>query len=490
VSRRISSPDFIGRVEESRTLTGALERAHRGDAPTVFVGGEAGIGKSRLLDEFAVTATGAGARVLVGGCAPLGQSPPPLTPIVEALRAHLRSAGPTERTRLAHLAPALTRLLPELAGTQDVWRRLEDLESGQGWVFDLLLGALEALAAQRPLVLVLEDLHWADQSTLDLLALRTQTRRVAGCVVVATYRSDELAAGDPLRLLLAELERSGRIERVELRPFARGELIAQMTGILGARPGRDVVEDVLARSDGNPFFAEELLAAASGAGAGAGSTLQDVLLARIETLPEPTQAVLRILSAARRSLTHQALAAVSGTAERDLESELRRAVAGHVLETTADGAYAFRHALMREAVYATLLPVERVRLHGEIGRAIDAHRAMSGETDPQLLADLGYHWYWAGDQPRAFAAAVEAGLAADDIYAHAEALAQYERVLQLWDCVGAPERRAGMDRVGLRARAAEAASNRGESGRAVRLVEEAIDEADAAADPARAGLLW
>ena len=113
-------------------------------------------------------------------------------------------------------------------------------------------------------MLVLEDLHWADQSTLDLLALRTQTRRVAGCVVVATYRSDELAAGDPLRLLLAELERSGRIERVELRPFARGELIAQMTGILGARPARDVVEDVLARSDGNPFFAEELLAAGSG----------------------------------------------------------------------------------------------------------------------------------------------------------------------------------------------------------------------------------
>ena len=468
-------------------LAGALEQARRGQAPTVFVGGEAGIGKSRLLDEFAVTAAGAGAGVLVGGCAPLGQSPPPLTPIVEALRAHLRSAGPAERSRLAHLAPALTRLLPELVGTQDIWQRFEDLESGQGWVFDLLLGALEALAAERPLVLVLEDLHWADQSTLDLVALRTQTSRVAGCVVVATYRSDELAAGDPLRLLLAELERSGRIERVDLRPFARGELIAQMTGILGALPGRNVMEDVFARSDGNPFFAEELLAA--GGRAGSGSTLQDVLLARIETLPEPTQTVLRILSAARRSLSHQALAAVSGTAERDLESALRRAVARHVLVATADGGYAFRHALMREAVYARLLPAERVRLHGEIARAIDAHRAMSGETDPQLLADLAYHWHFAGNHPPAFAAAVAAGLAADDIHAHAEALTQYERALQLWDSVSQPERLAGMDRISLRARAAEAASNRGESGHAIRLVEEAIDETDPDADPTRAGLL-
>ena len=192
-------------------LAGALERACRGEAPTVFVGGEAGIGKSRLLDEFAVTANAAGAGVLVGGCAPLGQSPPPLTPIVEALRAHLRSSGPTERTRLAHLAPALTRLLPELAGTQDVWRRLEDLESGQGWVFDLLLGALEALAAAA--AAGARARGSALGRPVDARPPRAphQTRRVAGCVVVATYRSDELAAGDPLRLLLAELERSGRI---------------------------------------------------------------------------------------------------------------------------------------------------------------------------------------------------------------------------------------------------------------------------------------
>ena len=165
------------------------------------------------------------------------------------------------------------------------------------------------------------------------------------------------------------------------------------------------------------------------------------------------------------------------------------AVAGHVLVTTADGAYAFRHALMREAVYARLLPAERVRLHGEIGRAIDAHRAMSGETDPQLLADLAYHWYCAGNQPRAFAAAVEAGLAADDIYAHAEALAQYERVLQLWDSVESPSSgRAWTGSASARApprRRATAAS----PARAVRLIEEAIDGVDPDAEPARAGLL-
>jgi DNA-binding CsgD family transcriptional regulator/tetratricopeptide (TPR) repeat protein len=478
----ISSLEFIGRSEESRALARALGQARRGATPTVFVAGEAGIGKSRLLDEFSAAADGA--RVLVGHCAPLGVSPPPLTPVVGALRAYVRSVAHVERAQLARVAPGLTRLLPELAGSNDDWRG----EHEQVWVFDLLLSALETLAAERPLVLAIEDVHWADQSTLDLVAYRARTRRVPGCVVVATYRNEELPSGHALRLLLGELARSPGVETIKLRPFDRDELVAQMTAILDAPPDDDVVADVVARSDGNPFFAEELLAAGQGHAA-SGSTLQDVLLARIESLPERTQTILRILAVARRSLVHQALAAVSGTADEELEPIVRDAVDRAVIVATRDGAYAFRHALLQEATYERLLPQERVRLHGELARAIDAHLAMSGDSDPQILADLAHHWQSAGDLARALTAGVQAGRAAEAIYAHAEALAQYERALQLWDAVSEPEQRAAIDRVELRARAAEAAGNRGDSARAALLVQDAIEDAKADADPTRTGVL-
>src|SRR3954470_17820166 len=177
---RISSPDFIGRQTESRVLDAALQRAAEGATPAVFVGGEAGIGKSRLIAEFCRRAAAAGgARVLSGGGVALGAGPLPFTAVVEALRGYTRSAGAGERARLVERAPALTWLLPELGGE---WHRVEGFESGQAWVFELLLGVLEDLTT--PLVLVLEDLHWADRSTLDLIALRALTSRVPGCLLV------------------------------------------------------------------------------------------------------------------------------------------------------------------------------------------------------------------------------------------------------------------------------------------------------------------
>ena len=478
---RISCPEFIGRVKESRALDAALERAAGQAGPTVVVGGEAGIGKSRLVAEFARRAAGRDARVLTGGCAPFGGSPPPFTPVLEALRALARGASAPERERLIAVAPALTWLLPELAGTSAPWRRGQDFESGQDLIFAWLLAALEEAAAARPLVVVLEDLHWADRSTLDLLALRVHTQRVPGCVVVATYRSDELAPGHRLRALLAELDRTGRIERLELRRFGRDELLAQATGILGAAPDRDVVEDVLSRSDGNPFLAEELLAAGGEPGAGAPQRVRDIVLARVESLSEPAQGLLRILSVARRSMAHGVLAAVSPLAAPELEDALREALERHVVMPAGDGAYAFRHALTREVIYDGLLAGERERLHRQVALALGA-----GTT----AADLAQHWYLAGDRPRALTAAMAAGLAAEEVYAHAEALTQYERALELWDRVEDPERLAGTDRVALRARAAEAASCVGEPLRAVHIVERALAELDPAAEPVRAGLLY
>jgi DNA-binding CsgD family transcriptional regulator/tetratricopeptide (TPR) repeat protein len=484
---RIFCPDFIGRVTELEALGAALARARAGAAPTVLVGGEAGIGKSRLVGEF-MRRSQHGAVVLIGACAPFGGTPPPFTPVVEALRGYVRSTDQKQRSHLAAKAPALARLLPELEVEGSEARRSSSSEAGQSLIFGQLLGVLEGMASQRPLVVVLEDLHWADRSTLDLLVLRSQTARAAHCLVVATYRSDELVPGHPLRLTLAELQRSGRTELLELARFGRDELIAQLTGILGHPPEYAVVEEILERSDGNPFLAEELLAGASESPGRASSKVRDIVMARVDALSESTQRMLGVLSAARHSMTHDDLVTVADMAEQDLERSIREALARHVLVRTDEDAYAFRHALVREATYDALLAGERRRLHLALARALDAART-SRDTSFQLPAERAHHWYHAGDRRRALRAAVVAGLAAEEVYAHAEALTQYERALELWDLVEDPEQLARIDGIAVRTRAAEAASSLGEPLRAAHMIERALEHVDPTAEPVRAGLL-
>jgi DNA-binding CsgD family transcriptional regulator/tetratricopeptide (TPR) repeat protein len=484
----IFCPDFIGRVPELEALGAALERARRRGAPTVLVGGEAGIGKSRLVDEFSRRAQG-DALVLSGACAPFGGTPPPFTPVVEAIRAYARSADDEQRARLSAKAPALVRLLPELDIERSAARRRETSEAGQSLIFGQLLGVLEEVASQQVLVVVLEDLHWADRSTLDLLALRSQTGRAADCLIVATYRSDELDPGHPLRLTLAELQRSGRANRLELTRFGRAELVEQLTGILGHSPEYAVIDEILERSEGNPFLAEELLAATGDLQGRAPTQVRDIVMARVETLSDPTQRMLGVLSAAPRAMTHDQLAAVADMRERDLERSLREALTRHVLVRSGKEAYAFRHALTREATYDALLAGERRRVHLRLARALDEARLASTDTPSLLLADRAHHWHHAGDDRRALQASVEAGLAAEEVYAHAEALTQYERALALWDRVEDPEQVAGTDTVELRAGAAEAASALGEPLRAAHMVERALENVDPAGQPVRAGLL-
>jgi DNA-binding CsgD family transcriptional regulator/tetratricopeptide (TPR) repeat protein len=485
---RIYCPDFVGRVVELEALEAALGRAGAGGAPTVLVGGEAGIGKSRLVGEFSRQVQPE-VLVLSGACAPFGSSPPPFTPVVEALRAYAHNTDEQQRAELSAMAPSLTRLLPELDVEAAAKNRRESSDPGQSLIFAQLLTVLEEVAKRQPLVVVLEDLHWADRSTLDLLALRSQTARAPACLIVATFRSDELDPGHPLRLTLAELQRSGRTDVLELTRFGRNELVAQLTGILGHPPEYAVVEQILQRSDGNPFLAEELLAAETEVPGGAPARIRDIVMARVETLSEPTQRMLDVLSAAPRSMTHRHLATASEMPEHDLEHSLHEALARHVLVRTGEDAYEFRHALVREATYDALLVEERRRLHLKLAQALDAARTTRGDMPSQLLADRAHHWYHAGDQRRALQSAVEAGLAAEEIYAHAEALTQYERALELWDHVEDSEQLVGIDGVALRARAAEAASSLGEPLRAAHMIERALEDVDAAADPVRAGLL-
>jgi len=493
----LTSPTFVGRTEELARLAAAADRAAAGTPTAVLIGGEAGVGKTRLVGELVASARQAGATVLVGGCVELGGEGVPFGPLIEALRPFLRDLDEPE---LARLVPGrtrveLARLLPELdpsgrPGTGPAGSGLAaggfGLGSDQGRLFELLLVLLERLGAERPAVLVVEDLHWADRSTRDLLAFLHRNLRHGRLLLVMTYRSDELHRRHPLRPFLAELDRGRRVERLELDRFGRDEVAAQLAGIQGAPAPAELTERIHARSDGNAFFVEELAAtAAAGADGELPPSLRDTLLARIELLPEPTQQVLRVLAVAAAAVPDPLLAEVAGLPEAELLAGLREAVSAHVLLVDAgDGAYGFRHALVKEAVYAELLPGERTRLHARFATALAGRGDRGG---PGLAAELAWHWYAAHDLERALPAAVEAGRAAERAYAFAEAQRQFERALELWDRV--PAATTGLDKAELLARAGEAAANAGAADRAVALVRGALAEVDHARDPLLAGRL-
>ncbi len=510
----LSCPTFVGRAAESARLAAASDRAAAGTPTVVVVGGEAGVGKSRLVRELVAGSRAAGATVLAGGCVELGGEGLPFAPVVAALRMLARGLGGAE---LAAAVPGparseLARLLPELGpppaggaagGRTPVGQPpaggpqspLPDPGSAQRRLFELLLGLLERLAARRPTILVVEDLHWADRSTRDLLAYLVRNLRHGRLLLLLTYRSDELHRRHPLRPLLAELERDRRVERLELGRFDLDEVAAQLTGILGVAPATRLVEEVHARSGGNAFFVEELAAAVSPGGAAPSGGLRDTLLARIEPLPESTRTLLPVVAVAAGRVEHELLAEVTGLPEPELLAGLRAAVSARVLLVDAhDGTYGFRHALVKEAVDGGLLPGERPRLHGRLAVALSArgaglHQAHAGlpGVDPARAAELAWHWYAAHDLARALPAAVEAGLAAERSYAFAEAQHHFERALELWE--RAPAAPTGLDRVELLGRAAEAAANAGGTERAISLVRGALAEVDPAGDPLRAGLL-
>jgi DNA-binding CsgD family transcriptional regulator len=491
---QVTAGRFVGRTQELARLRELLARATDGQSLVALVGGEAGVGKTRLAEQLAAAAQEQGVRVLAGGCVPLSEEGLPLAPVTQALGG-LADLDPAELAAVAGPARReLGRLLPELAGSGEVAvdAGAAAAGAGQGRLFELLLGVVQRLAARAPLLWVMEDLHWADRSTRDLVAFLATALRSGRVLVVGTFRSDELDRRHPLRGLLGELARNRRTRRLELPRFTRPEVAEQLAGLLGTDPPGRLVDEVYARSGGNPFFAEELLLAGAGDAAGAGAlplSLREVLLTRVVRLGDRTQQLLRVAAAAGPGVTQPLLAAVTGMGEVELLEGLREAVDQQLLllEPGGDG-YLFRHALVAEAVYGELLPGERVRLHTALAAAVEGGLE-AGDAPATQAARLAYHWSAAGDQPRALSAGVEAAAAAEGVYAFAEAQLQLERVLGLWDRVPDAAERAGMDRVSLRARCGEAAYAAGDLARAAELVRQALALVDAARQPQRAGLL-
>jgi DNA-binding CsgD family transcriptional regulator/tetratricopeptide (TPR) repeat protein len=468
----------------------ALDRAAAGEFAGFFVGGESGVGKSRLLAELVRTASERDARVLPGGCVSLAEGELPYAPVRSALRALARELEPDQLDELlGGSRDELARLVPELATA----RAQERAPAGggepvaQARLFELLSALLARLSEERPVVLAIEDVHWADRSTLDFLAFLLSTARRERLALVCTYRTDALHRGHPLRAFLARHARPPAAKRIDLEPFTREEVEAQLRGILDTTPDADLVERVHRRTEGNAFFTEELLAA-SGDATELPASLRDVLMLRTEALSEPAQAVLRVAAAHGRVVTHRLLAAACDLPEAELAAALREAADDQVLVPWDDESWAFRHALLHETLEADLVPGERASLHLALAEAL-ASDPLLASADSRVAAELYAHWLGAGRLPEALSAAVTAGLEAQHVYAFAEASHHFERALDLWDRVDDAESRAETDRAEVYVRAAKAAHLSGDPARAVELARAAIELVDSASHPTRAAIL-
>jgi len=488
---RVSSSVFVGRVQELTRLSRAFDLAAESHPTTRLVTGEAGIGKSRLVAEFLDRVRTSDALVLRGDCLPLGETGLAYGPFVAALRPLVRSLAPDRLDRLIGPGRAeLAHLLPDLGAPPSRAARRPDASlsatTARARLFEVVLGVLHRLAEERPVVLVLEDLHWADASTRDLLRFLVRNARTERVLLVATYRSDELHRRHPLRPLLTEIQRLESVEVIELPAFGAAEVADQVGGITGEPAAPELVATVLARSGGNPFFAEELLAAGA-AGLALPRTLRDALEDRVRQLAPDAQRVVRVASVAGARVDHRLLVSVLDLPDAQLADALRELVEHHLLVPTSPDekpGYAFRHALVQEVVYEELLPGERTQLHAAYAHALE-------ERNEQLegAAQIAHHWLMAHDLERALPAALAAARAAAAGFAFAEAQGFLERVLALWPKVGRGAQPDGVDRIRVLEDAAEAAAQAGDARRAIDFMRSALAELDSRADPKRAGVL-
>ena len=480
VATRVTSSRLIGRSAELAELEAALADAAAERPSLAFVAGDSGVGKTRLLAELEQRAREAGTLVLAGDSVALGgDSELPYLPLVAALRPLARAGDPalTEplREAIAPLLPGAGAAAPDPQPAAE--------EDRQARIFEGLLALLAALAEERPVLLAIEDLHWADRSTRAALAFLSRNLTDERVLVVSSYRPDELDRRHPLRPLLAELERDPRARRIALGPLSRDELSDQLADILGAAPDADLLERLWTRSGGNPLFGEELLAAGRDGRGALPDTLRGALMLRVERLSGTAQELLRLVAAGER-VDHPLLEETSGLEPRALRDALREAVDGHILVAQDDGAYRFRHALLREVVADDLLPGERSGLHLALAQALE--RRLGDGADAQVAAAVAHHFAAADDAPAALTAAMRAATAAEQVHAHGEAAALLERALELWDRVPDAAERAGADRVTVLARAADAAAALGDPGRQLALLEAAFAGLGPQPDPRRA----
>ena len=481
---------FIGREPELGLLQEALEQATAGSPKVILVSGEAGVGKSSLLEAFCHGV--ASSWVLLGNCVELGAGELPYAPFIAAFR-HLPevTAWPSALKRLGPSLAAVLRLVPGLNDPLREYPGHDAADLDRSQFFELVLGALSRLGQTEPVVLVLEDLQWADESTLDLLTFLVRNLRRERLLLIASVRTDG-PRRPRLRSLLAEVTRHGA-HRLELTGFTLAELKDFVRELLGREPDPLLMQRLAEQTDGNAFYAEELVAAYDEDPLRPPATVRDVVLSRIEALGPDVRQVLDAAAVVGRAMDEGLLVQVCGLRRPRSVVALRVAFDEGILlpdpgsQALGGGGHRFRHAIAREALYSELLPGERARLHAVVASALE--KEGTAARDAGAAAELAHHWYGAGSGAQAVASAATASRLAAQVGAYAEALQLLERAVALCDRDPALPAAAGISRSELLELAAEAARWLGDLTRAQVLCTAAADEVDARQDPVRVGVL-
>jgi class 3 adenylate cyclase/DNA-binding CsgD family transcriptional regulator/tetratricopeptide (TPR) repeat protein len=453
---------LVGRDAELGLLLGLLDAAAAGRPVVALVSGDAGVGKTRLVAELAAAARERGVAVLSGRCAELADTIPYL-PLADALRDAATGASPGSPLLDALAArPVLSGLLPDRKDSQPVAGDVPGMAQQQ--LFGAVLGLLAELAAASPVVLILEDLHWADGSTRDLVTFLSRVVHRERLAIVVTYRTDDLHRRHPLRAVVAELLRLPSVTSVSLGPLDSSAMAEHLTSMSEQPLDAAALEQMITRAEGNAYYAEELLAAST-AGCELPADLAELLVARMERLSATAQQVLRAAAVTGRRVDDELVMQASGLAAPEYEQAVREAVAHQLLVPDGTHGYAFRHALLREAIYADLLSGERTRLHARLAGLLSGERRLAEVAGS--AAELAHHCLASHDIQGAFAASVMAGQEAERLAAPAEAHRHYDQALSLWERVSEPEKLAGVDRGSLAFSSAISAADSGDVGRAV-----------------------
>ena len=473
----------VGRTEELARLDAAIADAAAGRPRVGLIVGDAGLGKTTLLELACERARAAGFTVMVGNSVDIGRGLP-----FAPLRAAFRALDPESHgdivARTTARYPALSLLLPDGAPTT------ADPTLGEHGAALLFEGALQLVAAiahDAPVLIGVEDLHWADRSTLELLTYLARNVGDDRVLAVATVRKQELDHDRNLRAFVGELQRLPLVDRVELNGLDRSEL-RELAGLhLQREPDDDELDALSARSEGNPFFALAVLDAASGQSlrhVELPATVRDALTASLDSLDDASARVARAAAAIGREVHADLLASVVADETGSFDDALRGAIrSGVLMAHTDDDLVEFRHALLQEAAYAQLVPAERRTLHGAIACHLRDHPGWSPRAG--LHAVLAYHLDRAGESAAAFASSLAAADEALGAYGFDEAFTHLRRALDLRTELGDNVPADQPDEVDLRLAAADAALHAGRVTEAREVIELALPLVDAELDPPR-----
>ena len=427
----LSSRRLIGREAELQALIEARRDLAKGRGCAVLIGGETGIGKTRLLKEFAATLTSARApRYFVGECLqdaprPFGPFRSLLTAIIEVAPRLIAASTPLVSRTLAALVPDAAR---ELGISTSVPATVDKAE-----LFTGVLRFLESIAAKRAIVLTLEDLHWADAATLDLLAYIAPRIASIRLMLIGTYRKDEVRQDHPLFARLARLERESTVRRIELEPLVEQDIRALVRAALGTKYtlSRDQIRDVVMRSEGNPFFAEEILKNAverKEKSTSLPTSVRALTLDRLSALDPSDRNVLDFAAVFGLQFDAGTIAMLVEVAPREVLRSLHRLRDANLIieESAGPSEFRFRHVLTRQVIYDELLSADTRALHARISAKLESLPDSHSHID-----QLAYHSWRAGLRDATLRYSERAGDLALAVSAGTQAAVYFERALEI-----------------------------------------------------------